>query len=132
MASASVVQQIRLAYWRPLTSYRIDLFSLVPCSGMDFIQSAIGLERRVLAQKIRYSTLHADSDYEDMPSRAACDLRLHLCVSIISAPVCFIAEENRDAWRLRPDIALLAIIYSAIFGPCYSTIVHAWGVSLEL
>ncbi|XP_057990187.1 WAT1-related protein At5g40240-like [Hevea brasiliensis] len=35
-----------------------------------------------------------------------------LCVSIISAPVCFIAEENRDAWRLRPDIALLAIIYS--------------------
>ncbi|KAJ9158940.1 hypothetical protein P3X46_024481 [Hevea brasiliensis] len=46
-----------------------------------------------------------------------------LCVSIISAPVCFIAEENRDAWRLRPDIALLAI-----FGPCYSTIVHAWGV----
>lgn len=50
-----------------------------------------------------------------------------LCVTFISAPVCFIAEKNLGAWRLKPDIALDSILFSAIFGPCYSTIVHSWG-----
>ncbi|XP_050221160.1 WAT1-related protein At5g40240-like isoform X1 [Mercurialis annua] len=54
-----------------------------------------------------------------------------LCVTIISAPICLVAENNSDAWRLKPDIALIAIIYSAMFGRCYSTIVHSWGLRLK-
>ena len=35
-----------------------------------------------------------------------------LCVTIISAPVCLMAEGNLLAWTLRPDVALVTIIYS--------------------
>lgn len=36
----------------------------------------------------------------------------NLCATIISAPVCLLAEANLSSWRLRPDITLVAIIYS--------------------
>ncbi|KAJ9152481.1 hypothetical protein P3X46_026042 [Hevea brasiliensis] len=51
-----------------------------------------------------------------------------LSVTIISAPVCFVAEKNLDALRLRPDIALVAIVSSGIFGTCYKTAVRSWGL----
>ena len=35
-----------------------------------------------------------------------------LCGTIISAPVCLMAEGNLRAWTLRPDVALVTIIYS--------------------
>ncbi|KAL4653535.1 hypothetical protein ACB092_01G310800 [Castanea dentata] len=35
-----------------------------------------------------------------------------LCATIVSTPVCIIAERNLSAFRRRPDIALAAIIYS--------------------
>jgi hypothetical protein len=35
-----------------------------------------------------------------------------LCGTVISAPLCLIAETNLSAWRLEPDIALVAIVYS--------------------
>ncbi|KAG8637979.1 WAT1-related protein At5g40240 isoform X2 [Manihot esculenta] len=52
-------------------------------------------------------------------------------VTIISAPVCFVAERNLDAWQLRPDIALVAIVFSGICGQCFSSIVHSWGLRLK-
>ena len=36
----------------------------------------------------------------------------NVCATIVSAPVCLIAEGNLSAWRLRPDITLVAVIYS--------------------
>ncbi|XP_037491585.1 WAT1-related protein At4g15540-like [Jatropha curcas] len=51
-----------------------------------------------------------------------------LCATIISAPVCFLAEQILDAWLLKYDIAVVAVFYSGIFGPCYSAIIHAWGL----
>ena len=35
-----------------------------------------------------------------------------LCATIISAPVCLIVEGNLSSWILRPDITLVAVIYS--------------------
>ncbi|KAK4603753.1 hypothetical protein RGQ29_012312 [Quercus rubra] len=43
-----------------------------------------------------------------------------LCATIISAPVCLIVEGNLSSWILRPDITLVAVIYS-----CYSHMVLA-------
>uniref|UniRef100_A0A2N9FKY4 WAT1-related protein n=1 Tax=Fagus sylvatica TaxID=28930 RepID=A0A2N9FKY4_FAGSY len=54
----------------------------------------------------------------------------NLCGTIISAPVCLLAEGNLSAWRLRPDIALVAIIYSG-FASSFSTVVHTWGLHLK-
>ncbi|GMY13443.1 WAT1-related protein At5g40240-like [Fagus crenata] len=54
----------------------------------------------------------------------------NLCGTIISAPVCLLAEGNLSAWRLRPDIALVAIVYSG-FASSFSTVVHTWGLHLK-
>ncbi|KAK7823793.1 wat1-related protein [Quercus suber] len=66
-----------------------------------------------------------------------------LCATIVSTPVCLIAEGNLSAFRLRPDIVLAAIIYSIRhedykriiyllgIGLSLSTVVHTWGLHLE-
>ena len=77
-----------------------------------------------------------------------------LFATIISAPVCLIAEGNWSAFRLRPNIALAAIVYSVRYvdykriiwlsimsnfhslkyqgiGLSLSTVVHTWGLHLR-
>ncbi|KAF3976351.1 hypothetical protein CMV_000460 [Castanea mollissima] len=54
-----------------------------------------------------------------------------LCATIISAPVCLIVEGNLSAWRLRPDITLVAIIYSGFFGSSFSSVIHTWCLHLK-
>ncbi|KAK4603758.1 hypothetical protein RGQ29_012314 [Quercus rubra] len=53
-----------------------------------------------------------------------------LCGTIISAPVCLIAAGNLRAWTLRPDVALVTIIYSGFFGSSIS-VVLAWVLHLK-
>uniref|UniRef100_A0A7N2L0C3 WAT1-related protein n=1 Tax=Quercus lobata TaxID=97700 RepID=A0A7N2L0C3_QUELO len=53
-----------------------------------------------------------------------------LCVTIISAPVCLMAEGNLLAWTLRPDVALVTIIYSGFFGSSISVVI-AWALHLK-
>ena len=77
-----------------------------------------------------------------------------LFATIISAPVCLIAEGNLSTFRLRPNIALAAIVYSVRYvdykriiwllimsnfhslkyqgiGLSLSTVVHTWGLHLR-
>ena len=77
-----------------------------------------------------------------------------LFATIISAPVCLIAERNLSAFRLRPNIAPAAIVYSVRYvaykriiwllimsnfhsliyqgiGLSLSTVVHTWGLHLK-
>nr|XP_011468247.1 PREDICTED: WAT1-related protein At5g40240-like isoform X2 [Fragaria vesca subsp. vesca] len=59
-------------------------------------------------------------------------LLYNLFGTIISAPVCFlVAETNLSAWRLRPVIALIAVIYSGFFSTAFSTIVVTWSLNLK-
>ncbi|XP_050271316.1 WAT1-related protein At5g40230-like isoform X2 [Quercus robur] len=53
-----------------------------------------------------------------------------LCGTIISAPVCLMAEGNLRTWTLRPDVALVTIIYSGFFGSSIS-VVLAWALHLK-
>ncbi|TKY63257.1 WAT1-related protein [Spatholobus suberectus] len=55
----------------------------------------------------------------------------NLCGTIIAVPVCFLAEENLRNWKLKPDITVAAILYSAFFSIFFSTIVHTWGLHLK-
>ncbi|WRX21977.1 EamA domain - like 10 [Theobroma cacao] len=54
----------------------------------------------------------------------------NLCGTIISAPVCLIAEPNLSSWRLRPSVAVIAVLYSGIFQTFYSLVV-IWGLHLK-
>lgn len=50
----------------------------------------------------------------------------NLCVSVLAAIVGVIAESNKSAWIIRPDIALVSIICSGIFGSFLNNAVHTW------
>ncbi|KAM7269332.1 hypothetical protein ACFE04_024829 [Oxalis oulophora] len=47
-------------------------------------------------------------------------------VSVLSALVSFFAETDPEAWKLKPDMELLAIIYSAVFSVAVHGVVNTW------
>ncbi|KAK6267394.1 hypothetical protein QUC31_018231 [Theobroma cacao] len=54
----------------------------------------------------------------------------NLCGTIVSTPVCLIAEPNLSSWRLRPSVAVIAVLYSGIF-QTVSSLVVIWGLHLK-
>ncbi|KAB2627587.1 WAT1-related protein [Pyrus ussuriensis x Pyrus communis] len=55
----------------------------------------------------------------------------NVCVVAVSAAVALITEPNSSAWKLRPDIALLSILCSGLFGSCLNNAVHTWVLRLK-
>ncbi|KAL6960638.1 hypothetical protein U1Q18_038402 [Sarracenia purpurea var. burkii] len=55
----------------------------------------------------------------------------NLCVTIISAPVCLIVEPNLNKWKLRADIALIAILYAGVVGSSFGTVAHTWNLRVK-
>ncbi|KAL5582505.1 hypothetical protein UlMin_014947 [Ulmus minor] len=53
-----------------------------------------------------------------------------LLVALLAAPLCYITE-NSSAWILRPDITLVAVIYSGFFGPSFMQSIHAFCLQLK-
>ncbi|KAF2325345.1 hypothetical protein GH714_026854 [Hevea brasiliensis] len=62
----------------------------------------------------------------DYPSEILITLISCIFVTILSATVSLIAEEDPNAWRIRPNIELVAIGYSAAFAVSLRSIVHTW------
>ncbi|XP_021299077.1 WAT1-related protein At5g40240-like isoform X2 [Herrania umbratica] len=55
----------------------------------------------------------------------------NLSLTILSVPVCFLAESNMSSWRPTPRIVAASILYSGLFALNFSTGVHSWGVRLK-
>ncbi|KAH9790550.1 WAT1-related protein [Citrus sinensis] len=55
----------------------------------------------------------------------------NLFAAVIAVPLCLFAEQDLSLWRLKPDIALVSIVYSAFLGPSFNTIIHTWGLRLK-
>ncbi|KAM3713658.1 hypothetical protein ACJW30_01G274500 [Castanea mollissima] len=55
----------------------------------------------------------------------------NLTVSIIAAVVGLITEKNPNAWRLKPNIALVSVVCSGIFGSFINNTVHAWALRVK-
>ncbi|KAB1211732.1 hypothetical protein CJ030_MR6G023253 [Morella rubra] len=64
------------------------------------------------------------------PSEMIVVFLYNLCATIISALVCLMAETSSSAWSLKPDISLVAILYSGV-ASCFITVVHTWGLHLK-
>ncbi|GMN42470.1 hypothetical protein TIFTF001_011688 [Ficus carica] len=54
-----------------------------------------------------------------------------LCTSAFAVPICFIAEPNLSSWTPWPEISLIAIVLSGLFGTSFSTLLHTWGLHLK-
>ncbi|RID65871.1 hypothetical protein BRARA_D01043 [Brassica rapa] len=55
----------------------------------------------------------------------------YLFATLISAPICLLAERNLTSWVIKPDITLVAIVYSGVFASLFSVITHTWGLHLK-
>ncbi|KAK2636410.1 hypothetical protein Ddye_031202 [Dipteronia dyeriana] len=47
-------------------------------------------------------------------------------VAIQSAILCLVVERNPSAWSLKPNIRLIAVLYSAIFGSAFQVGISTW------
>ncbi|KAK3033556.1 hypothetical protein RJ639_032404 [Escallonia herrerae] len=54
-----------------------------------------------------------------------------LSLTIVSTPVCFLLEPNLDAWKMKANIGLAAILYSGIVGSSFGITVHTWGLHVK-
>ncbi|CDY36829.1 BnaC04g32220D [Brassica napus] len=54
----------------------------------------------------------------------------NLFATLVSAPICLLAERNLTSWVLKPDITLAAIIYSGVFASVFSVLTHTHGVCI--
>ncbi|XP_054801511.1 WAT1-related protein At4g15540-like [Prosopis cineraria] len=71
---------------------------------------------------------HVINEY---PAKLIVVFLYNLCGTIISAPVCLIAEPDLSAWKIKPDITLLSIIYSGFLCTCLSRLIETWGLHLK-
>ncbi|KAE8657523.1 WAT1-related protein [Hibiscus syriacus] len=55
----------------------------------------------------------------------------NLFVSFIAAIVGLATERDSSTWRLRPDIALVSVVCSGLFGSCLNNTVHTWALRLK-
>lgn len=55
----------------------------------------------------------------------------NLSVSLIAAVVGLITERNPSAWRLGPNIALVSVVCSGLFGSFVNNAIHAWALHLK-
>ncbi|KAB1211731.1 hypothetical protein CJ030_MR6G023243 [Morella rubra] len=55
----------------------------------------------------------------------------NLTVSIIAAVVGLITEKDPNAWRLGPNIALVSVVCSGLFGSFMNNTVHTWALHLK-
>ncbi|MFQ6630759.1 hypothetical protein Gotur_009823 [Gossypium turneri] len=65
------------------------------------------------------------------PEEVTVNFFYNLFGTIISLPICFLAEPNLSSWRLSSDLAAVAVLYSGLFGFSFLCVVHIWGIHLK-
>ncbi|XP_022150074.1 WAT1-related protein At4g15540-like [Momordica charantia] len=51
----------------------------------------------------------------------------YICTTLLSTPICLLAETDFRAWTLPTDMALVAVIYAGMMGQAFYGIIHLWG-----
>ncbi|KDP42207.1 hypothetical protein JCGZ_02937 [Jatropha curcas] len=63
---------------------------------------------------------------KEYPTELMVTLISCIFVTLLSAVVSLIVEKDSNAWILKPDVELTAILCSAIFAVSLRSVVHAW------
>ncbi|GER35766.1 nodulin MtN21 /EamA-like transporter family protein [Striga asiatica] len=53
------------------------------------------------------------------------------CVSILAAIVGLFAEPDSSKWKIGPNVALVSVLCSGLFGCCINNAVHTWALHLR-
>ncbi|GFQ04375.1 wat1-related protein at5g40240 [Phtheirospermum japonicum] len=69
---------------------------------------------------------------KEYPAEIVLVLFYNISCSIISLVDCLITEPNFDAWKLKPDVRLISILYAGTLGTGLLTIlIHTWGIHVK-
>ncbi|KAL2523370.1 WAT1-related protein [Forsythia ovata] len=68
---------------------------------------------------------------KDYPAELVVVFFYNLFCCIISAPVCLITEPNLSAWKVKPNVELISILYAGIMGSGFGILVHTWGLHVK-
>ncbi|PON75974.1 Plant-drug/metabolite exporter [Trema orientale] len=65
------------------------------------------------------------------PAKVNVALMYLLGMTLIAIPVSFMVEKDLSAWMLKPDIKLVTILYSGLFGQAFIVVVHCCCLTLK-
>ncbi|KAK6913146.1 hypothetical protein RJ641_022747 [Dillenia turbinata] len=68
---------------------------------------------------------------EEYPSELVFVFFNNLFITLVSGVIGLVLEPNLDAWRLSPDVALAAILYTGTVGAVLSSAGYAWIIHLK-
>ncbi|KAK6913148.1 EamA domain [Dillenia turbinata] len=95
----------------------------------DWVTGAIYLAAQYLLLAIWYIfQAHIMKEY---PAEIIVVFMYQVCGSILSLSLGLFVIPNLDAWIVRTQIGLAAVLYSGLLGSSLSTLVHTWGLHLK-
>ncbi|KAK8534039.1 hypothetical protein V6N13_028278 [Hibiscus sabdariffa] len=65
------------------------------------------------------------------PEEITVNFFYNLFGTIISLPICLLAEPNLSSWKLTSTLAVVAVFYSGLLGLSFTSLTHMWGVRLK-
>ncbi|KAK8644248.1 hypothetical protein V6N13_123559 [Hibiscus sabdariffa] len=65
------------------------------------------------------------------PEEITVNFFYNLFGTIISLPICLLAEPNLSSWKLNSTLAAVAVFYSGLLGLSFTSLTHMWGVRLK-
>ncbi|XP_028778638.1 WAT1-related protein At4g15540-like [Neltuma alba] len=68
---------------------------------------------------------------KEYPAKLVVVFLYTLCGTLVAAPVCLVAEPDLSAWKIKPDITLLSIIYSGFLCTCLICLIEIWSLHLK-
>uniref|UniRef100_M4E9Z2 EamA domain-containing protein n=1 Tax=Brassica campestris TaxID=3711 RepID=M4E9Z2_BRACM len=68
---------------------------------------------------------------EVYPEKTTVVLLYILCATIISAPVCMLAEKGLSSFLLKPGVPLASVMYTGGLVSSVGTVIHTWGLHMK-
>ncbi|KAK6928294.1 EamA domain [Dillenia turbinata] len=113
----------------PVMSLTPSVNQLLSGPQSDWVTGAIYLAAQYLLLAIWYIfQAHIMKEY---PAEIIVVFMYYVCASILSLSLSLIVVQNLDAWILRTQIGLAAVLYSGLLGSALSTLGHTWGLHLK-
>ncbi|KAM7277587.1 hypothetical protein ACFE04_004721 [Oxalis oulophora] len=109
----------------------VSLQGPLQSSNPNWVFGGILLTGEYILVPLWYIVQASTQIMKEYPAELTVIFFYNLTVSFIAAIVGLITERDSSAWMLRPNIALVSVLCSGLFGSCLNNSVHAWALHLK-
>ncbi|KAJ7974531.1 WAT1-related protein [Quillaja saponaria] len=108
------------------------LMQICTFKGVEFSSPTLASAISNLTPSFHLHTCHHCQTHiiKSYPAELIVVFLFNLCGNFVSAPACLLAETNLSAWKPRPGISLVVVLYSG-FICTFAFIIHTWGMHLK-